>query len=374
MQFRDLQRQYEVLRPQIDEAVSRVLSSAHFIGGAEVRELEERLAKWVGRKHCVACGNGTDALQLVLMAWGIRPGDAVFVPDFTFFSTGEVVSALGAVPVFYDVCADTFNADAESLEKAIQAVKREGKLRPAAIAGVDLFGLPIDADALEAVARRHGLPLLEDAAQGFGGEYKGRRCCSFGNTSITSFFPAKPLGCYGDGGAIFTDSDEEEALLRSLCVHGKGATKYDNDRIGMNSRLDTIQAAVLLVKMDALETYELRDVNAVASWYDEILRDTEVITPTVPREWFSSWAQYTVRLRDREQRDRVQAAMKERGIPTMVYYPKPMHSQKAFGPESHVVGCPVTEMLSAQVLSLPLHPYMDRETVETVTSALQECL
>ena len=374
MQFRDLQRQYEVLRPQIDEAVGRVLASARYIGGPEIGALEERLAQWVGRKHCVTCGNGTDALQLVLMAWGIGPGDAVFVPDFTFFSTGEVVSALGATPVFYDVCADTFNADAESLEKAIQAVKGEGKLRPAAIAGVDLFGLPFDADALEAVARRHGLPLLEDAAQGFGGAYKGRKCCSFGDVSITSFFPAKPLGCYGDGGAVFTDSDEEAALLRSLCVHGKGATKYDNDRIGMNSRLDTIQAAVLLVKMDALESYELRDVNAAASLYDEVLRDAPVITPTVPEGWFSSWAQYTVRLRDREQRDRVQAAMKERGIPTMIYYPKPMHAQKAFGPESHVIDCPVTDMLCSQVLSLPLHPYMDRETVETVASALKECL
>ena len=374
MQFRDLQRQYEVLRPQIDEVVGRVLASARYIGGPEIGALEERLAQWVGRKHCVTCGNGTDALQLVLMAWGIGPGDAVFVPDFTFFSTGEVVSALGATPVFYDVCADTFNADAESLEKAIQAVKGEGKLRPAAIAGVDLFGLPFDADALEAVAWCHGLPLLEDAAQGFGGAYKGRKCCSFGDVSITSFFPAKPLGCYGDGGAVFTDSDEEAALLRSLCVHGKGATKYDNDRIGMNSRLDTIQAAVLLVKMDALESYELRDVNAAASWYDEALRDAPVITPTVPEGWFSSWAQYTVRLRDREQRDRVQAAMKERGIPTMIYYPKPMHAQKAFGPESHVIDCPVTDMLCSQVLSLPLHPYMDRETVETVASALKECL
>ncbi len=253
MQFRDLQKQYEVLKPEMDAAMIAVASGAHFISGEQVKTLEERLAAYVGRKHCITCGNGTDALELCMMAWGVGPGDAVFVPDFTFFASGEAVSTMGGTPVFYDVCADTFNADAKSLEAAIEAVIAEGKLTPKAVVDVDLFGLPADHEAVAAVCKKHGLLFLEDAAQGFGGMLHGKRNGAFGDAACTSFFPAKPLGCYGDGGAVFTDSDETAAMIRSLCVHGKGSFKYDNVRIGMNSRLDTIQAAILLVKMDAFE-------------------------------------------------------------------------------------------------------------------------
>ena len=374
MQFRDLQKQYEVLKPKMDAAMAEVAASARFISGPQIKELEDRLAAWVGRKHCVCCANGTDALQLCLMAWGIGPGDAVFVPDFTFFSTGEVVSAVGATPVFYDVSPVTFNADAESLESAVELVKREGKLIPRVVADVDLFGRPAEHEAVAAVAKKHGLLFMEDAAQGFGGSLHGKRNGAFGDAATTSFFPAKPLGCYGDGGAVFTDDDAMAALLRSLCVHGKGTFKYDNVRIGMNSRLDTLQAAILQVKMDAFEEYELADVNKAAQWYDEALADLPVIRPAVPEGWYSSWAQYTLRLRSREERDTVQARLKEKGVPTMVYYPKPMHVQKAFeGGERHVP-CPVTEELCGTVLSLPMHPYLDRETVDAVAAALREAL
>ena len=273
MQFRDLQKQYEVLKPEMDAAMTAVASGAHFISGEQVKVLEERLAAYVGRKHCITCGNGTDALELCMMAWGVGPGDAVFVPDFTFFASGEVVSSVGGTPVFYDVCADTFNADAKSLEAAIEAVIAEGKLTPKAVVDVDLFGLPADHEAVAAVCKKHDLLFLEDAAQGFGGMLHGKRNGAFGDAACTSFFPAKPLGCYGDGGAVFTDSDETAAMIRSLCVHGKGSFKYDNVRIGMNSRLDTIQAAILLVKMDALEKYELADVNAAAAMYNEALAE-----------------------------------------------------------------------------------------------------
>ena len=370
MQFRDLQKQYEVLKPEMDAAMIAVASGAHFISGEQVKVLEERLAAYVGRKHCITCGNGTDALELCMMAWGIGPGDAVFVPDFTFFASGEVVSSVGGTPVFYDVCADTFNADAKSLEAAIEAVIAEGKLTPKAVVDVDLFGLPADHEAVAAVCKKHGLLFLEDAAQGFGGMLHGKRNGAFGDAACTSFFPAKPLGCYGDGGAVFTDSDETAAMIRSLCVHGKGSFKYDNVRIGMNSRLDTIQAAILLVKMDAFEKYELADVNAVAAMYNEALAGIPAILPVVPEGWYSSWAQYTLRLRSREERDRVQSELKAQGIPTMVYYPKPMHTQQAFDGLKQYIPCPVTEELCATVLSLPMHPYLTRETVQTVAASL----
>ena len=374
MQFRDLKKQYEVLRPRMDEAILEVAASSQYIGGPQVKTLEERLARYVGVKHCITCGNGTDALQLALMAWGIGPGDAVFVPDFTFFASGEVAAVLGATPVFYDVCPDTFNADPISLEKAIIAVRKEGKLNPRAVVDVDLFGLPADHETIAAVAEFYGLFFLEDAAQGFGGSLHGRRNGSFGDAAATSFFPAKPLGCYGDGGAVFTNSDDTAALVRSLCVHGKGSSKYDNIRLGMNSRLDTIQAAILLVKLDAFERYELEDVNIAASMYDQALAGLDVILPTVPEGWGSSWAQYTLRLRDEQQRDMVQASLKEQGVPSMVYYPKPMHSQLAFDGGRQYVSCPVAEELCQTVLSLPMHPYLDRATVNTVAAALKAAL
>ena len=371
MEFRDLKRQYQALKGKIDPAVAEVMASAGFIGGAKVKALEERLARYVGVKHCVTCGNGTDALALMLMAWGVGPGDAVFVPDFTFFASGEVVPFVGAVPVFYDVCPETFNASAESLEQAIQAVIVEGQYKPKAVVAVDLYGLPADYAAIGAVADKYGLKVLEDAAQGFGGCIGLSRAGSFGDGACTSFFPAKPLGCYGDGGAMFTDDDDTATLLRSLCVHGKGGDKYDNVRIGMNSRLDAIQAAVLDVKLTAFEREELEAVNRAAKWYDEALAELPVITPAVPEDFYSSWAQYTVRLESQEVRDGLQAALKAQGIPTMVYYPKAMHRQTAFAGVRQYVPCPNTKGLCGTVLSLPMHPYLDRETVQTVADAVR---
>ncbi len=371
MEFRDLKRQYQALKGKIDPAVAEVMASAGFIGGAKVKALEERLARYVGVKHCVTCGNGTDALALMLMAWGVGPGDAVFVPDFTFFASGEVVPFVGAVPVFYDVCPETFNASAESLEQAIQAVIVEGQYKPKAVVAVDLYGLPADYAAIGAVADKYGLKVLEDAAQGFGGCIGLSRAGSFGDGACTSFFPAKPLGCYGDGGAMFTDDDDTATLLRSLCVHGKGGDKYDNVRIGMNSRLDAIQAAVLDVKLTAFEREELEAVNRAAKWYDEALAELPVITPAVPEDFYSSWAQYTVRLESQEVRDGLQAALKAKGIPTMVYYPKAMHRQTAFAGARQYVPCPNTKGLCGTVLSLPMHPYLDRETVQTVADAVR---
>ncbi len=370
MQFRDLKKQYEVLKPEMDKAILDTIASAGFIGGPKVKALEEALAAYCGVKHCVTCGNGTDALQLMLQAWGVGPGDAVFVPDFTFFASGEVVSFAGATPVFYDVDLQTFNADVNSLKKAIEAVEAEGKLNLKAVITVDLFGLPANYPEIEALAHAHGMKVLEDAAQGFGGEINGKHACSFGDGACTSFFPAKPLGCYGDGGAVFTDDDEVAALLRSLCVHGKGSYKYDNVRIGMNSRLDAVQAAVLDVKLKAFADYELAAVNQAAAWYDAALEGV-VKTPVIPEGYMSSWAQYTIQLPSREVRDGLQEALKAQGIPTMVYYPKPMHTQTAFAAVKAYVDCPNTDTLSATVLSLPMHPYLDEETVQTVANAVK---
>lgn len=373
MQFRDLKKQYEVLKPEMDKAILDTVASGGYIGGPKVQALEELLAAYCGVDHCITCGNGTDALQLVLQAWGIGPGDAVFVPDFTFFASGEVVSFVGATPVFYDVDPDTFNADVKSLKAAIEAVKAEGKLNPRVIITVDLFGLPADYDAIGALAAQHDLLVLEDSAQGFGGELNGQRACSFGDAATTSFFPAKPLGCYGDGGAIFTNDEDVARLIRSLAVHGKGSFKYDNVRIGVNSRLDAVQAAVLDVKLKAFADYELDAVNKAAAWYDAALEGV-VKTPVVPEGYLSSWAQYTIQLPSREIRDGLQEALKAQGIPTMVYYPKPMHEQTAFAGVKAYVDCPNTVRLVDTVLSLPMHPYLDKETVQMVADAVKAYL
>ena len=329
MQFRDLKAQYQALKSEIDQAVSQVITDSNFISGKQVTELEKSLAEYVGVKHCIACANGTDALTLALMAWGVNEGDAVFVPDFTFFSTGEVVSFEGALPVFVDVDKETFNMNPDSLEQAIKKTLAQGKAVPKAVIAVDLFGQPADYGRIRAITDKYGLKLLEDGAQGFGGSLNGKRACSFGDISTTSFFPAKPLGCYGDGGAVFTDDDLAADVIRSIRIHGKGECKYDNVRIGMNSRLDTIQAAVLQVKLKAFEQYELENVNAAAQEYTKLLKDV-VKTPVVPEGYYSSWAQYTIQLKNQKVREGLQAYLKENGIPSMVYYPKPMHSQKAF--------------------------------------------
>ena len=361
----------------MDAAIGQVLQSAAFIQGAPVRELEERLAAYVGVKHCLTCANGTDALELALMAWNIGPGDAVIVPDFTFFSSGEAVRRVGAMPLFADVDPLTYNLDPEALEEVILRAEREGKYHVRAVIPVDLFGLPADYGRITTVCRRHGLLILEDGAQGFGGELYGRKACSFGDISITSFFPAKPLGCYGDGGAIFTDDDELAASMRSLKVHGKGSNKYDNIRIGMNSRLDTLQAAVLLVKLDAFTAYERASVNRAADIYSRLLKRLGLRLPMVPDGFYSSWAQYTVVLPEDTDREALQAELRASGIPTMIYYFKPMHEQKAFeGTDSAEGDFPVSNDLAGRVLSLPIDPYKTEEeltrTAETLKNALQK--
>lgn len=370
MEFRDLGAQYRALKNDIDAAISRTLASGCFIGGAEVSSLEHELADYVGIRHCITCANGTDALQLALMAWGVGEGDAVIVPDFTFFSSGEVVSAVGATPVFVDVIEDTFNINPVQIAPACELARQQG-LRPRVVVAVDLFGLPADYREIKNICRREGLLILEDAAQGFGGSIDGQRACSFGDISTTSFFPAKPLGCYGDGGAIFTNNDEWAALLRSYAVHGKGSMKYDNIRIGMNSRLDTVQAAILKVKLAAFADYELADVNARAGWYTDALMGSSFKLPVVPGGYTSSWAQYTVVCSDDVDRSVLQSILKNRGIPTMVYYPKPMHKQLAFEGRCLSLSCPVAERLCKNVLSLPMGPYLEESEIRGCAAELR---
>ena len=366
MEFRDLKAQYQEYKQEIDAAIQGVLNKGTFIGGTPVAELEKQLADYVGVKHCITCANGTDALSLVLMAWDVKEGDAVFVPDFTFFSTGEVVSLNGATPIFVDVDEKTFNIDTNKLHEAIEKVKNEGKLTPKAIIPVDLFGLPADYNQIAKISKKFNLLVLEDGAQGLGGNINGKMACSFGDAATTSFFPAKPLGCYGDGGAIFTNDDELASQLKSLKVHGKGENKYDNIQIGVNSRLDTIQAAILQVKLKAFIEHELDQVNNVYQLYTQRLIDI-VETPFIPEGYYSSFAQYTIKLTSKEERDGLQDKLKESGIPSMIYYVKPMHQQEAFANlEVNDDDFTVTNRLCDTVLSLPMHPYMKEEDIERV--------
>lgn len=370
MQFRDLKKQYEVLKTDMDTAMLETVASAAYIMGRPVKELEAELAEYVGVKHCISCANGTDALTLALKVWNIGVGDAVFVPDFTFFSSAEVISLEGATPVFVDVDADTYNISASDLEQKIEHVIAAKELTPKAIITVDLFGLPANYTELKNVADKYNLRVLEDGAQGFGGRIGDSMACSFGDIATTSFFPAKPLGCYGDGGAVFTNNDEWAALVDSYRVHGKGTFKYDNVRIGMNSRLDTLQAAILKVKFRAFTDYELDAINKAAAHYTARLQDT-VITPAIPEGYYSSWAQYTIRLGNKEERDTLQARLKEQGVPSMVYYPTPMHGQTAYRAIGAKYGtCPVTTQLCHTVLSLPIHPYITNEEIETVCNLI----
>lgn len=366
MQFIDLLAQYHSLKKRIDERIQTVLSHGQYISGPEVNVLEKNLAEYVGVKHAITCGNGTDALTLALIVLGTKKGDAIFCPTFTFFATGEVVSFANATPVFVDSEESTFNICPVDLEKRIKQTLDEGKLRPKAIISVDLFGLPANYPEIEVIAKKYNLPLIEDAAQGFGGEICGKRAGSFGDIATTSFFPAKPLGCYGDGGAIFTNNDSYAELLRSLCVHGKGQDKYDNVRIGMNSRLDTIQASILLEKLAEFPT-ELIQRNRIATYYEEKLSSI-FKTPKVPQGYLSSWAQYT--LID-ENRDQVITRCKENGIPTMVYYTRCLHQQTAYSALRYKDGSfPVAERLAKQVVCLPMHPYMSQSALKLVTSNL----
>lgn len=373
MEFRDLKTQYARNKKEIDNGIFNVIKNTNFISGQQVQELEQQLAQYVGVKHCVTCANGTDALQLALMAWNIGAGDAVIVPDFTFFSSGEVVSLVGATPFFVDIDLDTYNMSVKSLQEAIQKIKKEGKYKLKAVISVDLFGQPAEYDKIIEICKKNDLLLLEDGAQGFGGRINDRKNCSFGDIATTSFFPAKPLGCYGDGGAIFTNDDEWAALLKSYRVHGKGEDKYDNIRIGLNSRLDTMQAAILQEKLKIFSQYELTEVNRVARRYSELLSGI-VKTPKVLEGYLSSWAQYTILCENEKQRETIQNELKKNDIPAMIYYKKPMHLQKAFSnvKEIQVLTFENTEKACKCVLSLPMHPYLTDEEMVRIAEIIKE--
>lgn len=375
MQFRDLKAQYEKLKPEIDKGIQEVIESTAFIMGSKVSELEDRLASYVGRKHCVSCASGTDALQLVLMAWGIGEGDAVFTSDFTYFASAGTSSILGATPVPVDIDRRTFNISPDALEEQIVRILDEGKLVPKVIIPVDLFGQPAEFDRINAIAKKYNLLVLEDGAQGFGGRIGEKKACSFGDASITSFFPAKPLGCYGDGGAIFTDDDRMDEMLRSLRAQGRSPKdKYDNRSIGLNSRLDTLQAAVLLPKFQAFVEYELDAVNRVAGWYTECLQD-RVVVPRVLDGFYSSWAQYTILLKDKTERDLLQDRLKAAEIPSMVYYPRGLHQQSAYEwMKLEDKDYENTVYVIERVLSLPMHPYLEKETVVRICEVIADTL
>jgi dTDP-4-amino-4,6-dideoxygalactose transaminase len=367
IQFIDLKSQQALIRPQIDAAIKRVLDHGIYIMGPEVFELEKRLAEFCGVKHAISCANGTDALALGLMAKNVGPGDAVFVPSFTFAATAEVVAWVGATPVFIDSLEDTYNIDPKSLELGVQTAKKAG-LRPVGIIPVDLFGQPADYDTIQAIADDHNLWVMADGAQSFGATYKGRKVGNIGDLATTSFFPAKPLGCYGDGGAIFTNDDELAAIIRSLRVHGQGLDKYDNVRIGMNGRLDTIQAAILIEKLKIFPD-ELIARQQAADVYNIGLKD-HVKIPFVEKESTSAWAQYTVRLPQGTDRTKLMGELKEAGIPTMVYYVKPLHQQTAYRTYLTAGGgsLPVCEALANEVLSFPIDAYKAYEDYNYIVS------
>lgn len=371
MQFRDLKTQYEKLKPEIEGAIFTTLEEGCYISGKQVKELETLLAEYVGVKHCITCANGTDALEIALMAMGVKGGDRVIVPDFTFFASAEAPAHLGAEIVFVDIDADTYNISASSLENTIEEMLKKGEQLPKVVITVDLFGLTADYNEIRKIADKYGIKILEDGAQSFGAEYHNKKACSLGDVSTTSFFPAKPLGCYGDGGAIFTDNDEYAELIRSLCVHGKGADKYDNVRIGKNSRLDTIQAAVLIEKFKAFKDYELEDVNSVAKIYSQRLKSVCSI-PIIPNGYGSSWAQYTIKIKDKDERVKLQEYLKGYGIPTNIYYSKPLHKQKVFEGMCYTFDVGVVEDVCNRVLSLPMGPYITEAEVEFVCEKIED--
>ena len=368
--FIDLQAQRRRLGEPLNRAIQAAVEGGQWVLGPQVRELEEQLAAFAGVKHAVACANGTDALMIVLRAWNIGPGDAVFVPAFTFAASAEVVALVGASPVFVDVLEDTCNMDPASLEAAIALVKREGKLTPRAVMPVDLFGQTADYRALEPICLREKLAMLCDAAQGFGATLDGRVAGGIGDAASTSFFPAKPLGCYGDGGASFTNDDGLAELLRSIRMHGQGSDRYENVRIGVNSRLDTIQAAILLEKLKIFpEEIEMRE--AVARRYTAALSAANSIrVPRVIAGGQSTWAQYTIQVPDR---DRLQADLKAKGIPTAVYYPIPLSAQKGYA-QYPTAGTPVSDRICNTVVALPMHPYLDAPTQDRIIEAVLECV
>ncbi|MDA7771907.1 DegT/DnrJ/EryC1/StrS family aminotransferase [Pseudomonadales bacterium] len=365
-QFIDLAAQQKLIRPQLDLAISRVLDHGQYIMGPEVKEFESQLREFTGARHALTCANGTDALTLVLMAWGLGTGDAVFVPSFTYVATAEAPAQLGATPFFVDVCEDTFNIDPQSFKQAIIDSRKLG-LKPAAVILVDLFGQPADVDAITEVAHAESIKVLVDGAQSFGATSKERRVGSMGDATTTSFFPAKPLGCYGDGGAVFTSSDEDAEIINSIRLHGKGSQKYDNVRIGMNSRLDTIQAAILIEKLK-LFPEEVRLRSLVAENYSKLLLEVCKVPVLLP-ENTSSWAQYTLTL---DHRDNLQNKLKDSGVPSVVYYPIPLSKQLGYRQYPSVSnGVVRSEKLSEKVLSLPMHPYLSEASQMFVSEKIK---
>jgi UDP-2-acetamido-2-deoxy-ribo-hexuluronate aminotransferase len=376
MHFIDLHQQQRRIEGSLQKRIAAVLRHGNFILGPEIKELEKALAAYAGMEYCLTCASGTDALLLPLMARAIGPGDAVFVPPFTFMATAEVVSLLGATPVFVDIDPVTYAMDPGKLEIAIDDLKRGNApskktpvdLTPRAVIAVDLFGVPADYDAINHIAQRHGLFVIEDAAQSFGASYKEKKSCSLAEIAATSFFPAKPLGCYGDGGAIFTNDNELSELLQSLRVHGQGDNKYENVRIGINGRMDTIQAAVVLAKLEIFDD-EIKQRQSVARRYERLLRDS-VSVPCVPQHCVSAWAHYSVQSDDRQA---VMDRLKSAGVPTAMYYPKPLHLQKAFAYLGYEKGSmPVSEKAAERIFSLPMHPYLTEEEQRRIAGIINE--
>lgn len=366
-QFIDLAAQQKLIRPNLDAAIKKVLDHGQYIMGPEVKEFENNLKVFTGARHALSCANGTDALTLVLMAWGVGVGDAVFVPSFTYVATAEAPAQLGATPIFVDVCEDTFNMDCESFKQAIVDCQALG-LRPAVVIPVDLFGQPADIDAITEIAHADGIKVLVDGAQSFGAKSKGRSVGTLGDATTTSFFPAKPLGCYGDGGAVFTQNDEDAELINSIRLHGKGSEKYDNVRIGLNSRLDTIQAAILIEKLKIFPK-EIEERNRIACIYQEKLEDV-VKTPIVLENHTSAWAQFTLKVSDRKC---IQEGLKISKIPSVVYYPKALTKQDGYRHYPVVSsGVKVSEELPDIVLSLPMHPYLSNESIGAITTIIRK--
>lgn len=373
MDFIDLKTQQNRIKEQLDANIQKVLAHGNYIMGPEVKELETKLAAYVGAKHAIGCASGTDALLMALMALNVGPGDAVFTTPFTFIATAEVISLLGATPVFVDIDPKTYNIDPQKLEQAILSVKSgDSRLHPRAVIPVDLFGLPADYDAIDAIAKKHNLFVIEDAAQSFGAEYKGKKACAFGHIACTSFFPAKPLGCYGDGGMCFTDDDALAKVLDSIRVHGKGSHKYDNARIGINGRLDTLQAAILLAKFEIFPE-EVESRNQAAARYTEGIGKSAatVIIPNIPEGYKSVWAQYSLLAESEAQRAALMDRLKAAGIPTAIYYPKPLHLQTAFAGLGYKPGAfPVSEDAANRIFSLPMHPYLTEQDQTKIVKAI----
>jgi UDP-2-acetamido-2-deoxy-ribo-hexuluronate aminotransferase len=390
MDFIDLKTQQQRIKETLDANIQKVLAHGNYVMGPEVKELEAKLSVYVGTKHAIGCASGTDALLMALMAYGVGPGDAIFTTPFTFIATAEVISLLGATPVFVDIDPETYNINPAKLALAIQAVKandpsshplpfnsalstQSSALNPKGVIPVDLFGLPADYDRINAVAKEHGLFVIEDAAQSFGAEYKGKKACSLADIACTSFFPAKPLGCYGDGGMCFTDDDELAKIMQSIRVHGKGSDKYDNIRIGINGRLDTLQAAVLLSKF-AIFPGEVTLRQEIAKNFSKVLstQSSALSTPLIPSDYNSVWAQYSVLAKDGDKRTALQKRLQENKIPTAIYYPKPLHLQTAFAFLGYALGAfPVSEDAANRIFSLPMHPYLTEQDQTKITEAMK---